>query len=100
MAFPKWMRRQYGAMKQWTCEMCNKEYKEGFAMEMHHILPTHAGGADTFENAMLLCVSCHYHAHLYLNARNQDHPASAGLILARLRKYGGRTRKWLKENKK
>lgn len=93
MAFPKWMRRQYGAMRKWRCEMCRRKQSDGWAMEMHHILPTHAGGKNEFENAMLLCVKCHYHAHLYLSALDQDHPASAGLILARLRKWGGRYKK-------
>lgn len=98
MAFPKWMRVEAGRRRGWACEKCGRRFADGWIIEAHHIVPTSQGGQDTFENLQLLCVECHYKEHVRLAACGRGHPRSAQIILRRLEKSGGRTRRWLKLN--
>jgi hypothetical protein len=50
------------------CCVCHR-YK-GVKVEVHHIVPLAKGGADTFENAIVLCFDCHADAGHY----NDNHP--------------------------
>ena len=49
-----------------TCRCCKRggeQYVD--ILDFHHILPVYLGGADTPENGVMLCVSCHRLVHLY-----------------------------------
>lgn len=49
-----------------TCQCCKRggeQYVD--ILDYHHILPVFLGGADTPENGIMLCVSCHRLVHLY-----------------------------------
>ena len=49
-----------------TCQCCKRggeQYVD--VLDYHHILPVFLGGADTPENGIMLCVSCHRLVHLY-----------------------------------
>lgn len=97
--FPEWMRKQRGTAVGWRCEDCGRSYKDGWALEFHHILPQNAGGGDTYDNMACVCLFCHYNRHIELRARGTDHPASACLIQNRIKSTGGRTRGWLECNR-
>jgi 5-methylcytosine-specific restriction endonuclease McrA len=45
--------------------------------EVHHIIPTAAGGPDAVENMITLCQSCHTKAH---NDLSQVHETRPGLL--------------------
>ena len=90
MSFPMWMRRAHGKKVGWACETCGKKWRDGWLLEFHHKLPTSKGGSDTFDNMKCLCMQCHYEVHVELGKKNMCHPASAELVLARIKKTGGR----------
>lgn len=49
-----------------TCQCCKRggeQYVD--ILDYHHVLPVFLGGADTPENGIMLCVSCHRLVHLY-----------------------------------
>jgi predicted HNH restriction endonuclease len=49
-----------------TCQCCKRggeQYVD--ILDYHHILPVFLSGADTPENGIMLCVSCHRLVHLY-----------------------------------
>ncbi len=98
--FPRWMRKIHGKSVGWSCERCGRQWKSGWMLEFHHILPTSAGGKDTFDNMECLCVRCHMHAHMDLAARGVGCPWSWKIVRARLSATcGGRNRWWLKKHK-
>jgi 5-methylcytosine-specific restriction endonuclease McrA len=97
-AFPKGMRMTYGKRVEWRCERCGKKYGE-WMLEFHHVLPTFSGGTDTYDNMELLCLWCHYYAHVDLARKGVGHRDSPRLIMRRIKKYGGRTKKWLEAHK-
>lgn len=90
MPFPRHLVKEWGREIGWVCEVCGKDWRLGWLLEGHHILPSSAGGTDTRDNFKLLCLQCHYNAHRELRAKLVDHPASVGLVYARLRRTGGR----------
>lgn len=87
MPFPKEMTKRLGSARGWRCEVCGKRWQDGYLMEAHHKLPTSLGGKDTEDNFILLCLECHYKAHLAI-ARTQQ--ASVSAVKARLDKTGGK----------
>lgn len=92
MPFPRHLVKEWGKLVNWCCEDCGKKWSEGFIVEGHHVKPTNAGGTDVKENFKLLCLECHYKAHLDLRSRGLDHPSSANLVKARLDRTGGKWR--------
>ena len=68
MAFSKEIRLHALVAAARHCCVCHR-YK-GVKVEVHHIVPITAGGADTAENAIALCFDCHADAGHY----NADHP--------------------------
>ena len=99
MSFPKWLRKLAGAARGWKCEVCGKRFSQGWMIEAHHVIPTHAGGKDTLDNLLLVCLFCHRDFHKKLAREGKGHPRSAGLINARIRRTKGRTRDWLRKHK-
>lgn len=101
MAFPARVRKRIGRQRGWKCEYpgCRRTFDGGWLIECHHILPSHSGGADTEDNAELLCTEHHLRRHVQLARRGLGHPNSVRLVKARLRKTKGRTRSWLKSHK-
>ena len=69
-------------------------------LHFHHIFPTSAGGKDTFDNIQCLCVECHMKAHMELATKGIGCSYSWKILRAALNKTGGRTRKWLKEQRR
>ncbi len=63
------------------CCVCHR-YK-GVKIEIHHILPKHKGGLDTFENAIPLCFDCHSDAGHY----NSKHPKGTKFSIEELKKH-------------
>jgi hypothetical protein len=64
------------------CCVCHK--RRGLNVEVHHIIPEAKGGANRFENAIVLCFDCHADAGHY----NPNHPkgtkfSPTELVLAR-----------------
>ena len=43
----------------WRCRECGG----ATALEAHHIVPVHRGGADTLDNLRTVCRACHLDAH-------------------------------------
>ena len=60
------IRKTVLARDNYTCACC-KRGGESFvqALDYHHILPVMLGGADTPENGITLCLTCHRLVHLY-----------------------------------
>ena len=50
------------ASKSYCSGVCNVCYSEG-PTEVHHIVPISAGGPNTYNNMVELCLSCHSKAH-------------------------------------
>ena len=92
MTFSQNQKRKWGKRLGWRCELCGRSYNEGYLLEFHHIIPTSAGGNDTWDNAQLLCLFCHADAHILLEERGIGYP-SANIVLARLVRTRGRRRK-------
>ncbi len=63
------------------CCVC-REFK-GLYIEVHHIQPQAAGGADTLDNAIALCFDCHGAAGHY----NSAHPIGNKFSPAELRRH-------------
>ena len=91
MSFPYKKRKKWGKRLGWRCESCGRSYAEGYILEFHHVIPTSAGGDDSWENAQLLCLFCHADAHILLEEQNIGHK-SANIVLARLARTRGRRR--------
>lgn len=90
MPFPKDLIKIWGKELDWKCEICGRDWRKGWILEGHHKFPTYAGGEDVRSNFQLLCLFCHYKAHVSLRLSKVDHPNSANLVLVRLKKTGGR----------
>ena len=58
-------------------------------MECHHIIPTSAGGIDSFDNMLIVCLEHHKLLHEELEAKGIGHPDSSRLIQYRLDVTGG-----------
>lgn len=86
--FPKGMRMNYGKRMHWRCEVCKREWKNGWMLEFHHKIPTSIGGKDTYENMEILCRECHLQRHIELRHMGKDHPNSVGIIRARIYHQG------------
>lgn len=63
MAFTKAQRAMVFKREDGECEKCGKDWKQGYYLEVHHILPESDGGGDTLDNAQLLCILDHAQAH-------------------------------------
>ena len=100
MTFPKRLRKLAGALRGWKCEICGRKFSQGWMIEAHHIIPTHAKGKDTLDNLRLVCLFCHRDLHKKLAREGKGHPNSARLIEARIKRTGGRTRSWIKSHKR
>ena len=92
MPFPRYLTKRWGKQLGWKCEECNRLWKDGWLLEAHHILPTSAGGKDTRDNFRLLCLECHFLAHIDLEVKGVGH-RSAKIVLARLNRTKGRWKK-------
>ena len=90
MAFPRDLVKIWGKRKGWKCEKCGRRWADGWLLEFHHRIPSSLGGPDTEDNAILLCVGCHYNAHKAIEIGGR---LSAQLIKQRLDKSGGRWKK-------
>lgn len=80
MPFPKHLTKKWGAEIGWVCEVCGREWKDGWLLEAHHKIPTHNGGKNTRDNWILLCQECHIEAHEELSRKDHN---SANLIRRR-----------------
>jgi len=89
MAFSNRNKKKWGKQWGWKCQNCGKKYKDGWKLEFHHIIPTSAGGGNQKHNCMLLCLHCHYLAHLELEKQGIGHK-SANIVLARLKRTKGK----------
>ena len=87
MPFPKALAKEIGRKRGWKCEKCGREWKHGWLLEVHHVLPKSLGGTDNEDNAMILCLGCHYNAHKDIERSGRT---SADLIKSRLTKTNGR----------
>ena len=63
------------------CCVC-KKYK-GVGVEVHHIVPRASGGADDYDNAIVLCFDCHSAAGHY----NTKHPRGTKFSPRELKKH-------------
>lgn len=73
--FPEAMRKLIGKKRGWKCQYpgCNRAFRDGYYLEVHHRNPTSAGGADTEDNAEILCIYHHYVRHLELEVMGIGH---------------------------
>ena len=57
---PGWRRLRAAALRRdgGRCQRCGAE-----AVEVHHVVPMSAGGADTLDNVLSLCEPCHAREH-------------------------------------
>lgn len=62
------------------CCVCGKQC--GIMIELHHIDPRAADGADTIENVLPVCFECHCHIQHY----NNDHPRGSKFKPSELKK--------------
>lgn len=56
---------------------------KGRNVEVHHIIPSHDGGSDDFDNAIVLCFDCHAEAGHY----NPRHPRGTRYSHSELRRH-------------
>lgn len=61
-----------------TCQRCGVDVShrwcEGPDFEVHHIIPTSAGGPDSIENLVTLCHCCHVKIHEDMQRIHETHP--------------------------
>ena len=62
------------------CSVCHRA--KGLKVEVHHIQPASEGGADNFDNAIVLCFDCHADAGHY----NAKHPKGTKISRQELRR--------------
>lgn len=73
-------RKQVLNRDNYTCQRCGCEVENGHresqrSVEVHHLIPRAAGGPDTMENLVTLCVRCHREAHRDMKRIHETHPA-------------------------
>lgn len=54
MPFPERVKIEAKKKAHYSCVICHKPF-----VEVHHIIPQHAGGSDSLDNAAPLCGYCH-----------------------------------------
>lgn len=59
------------------CACVSAHSPEPFDVEVHHVVPLYAGGADTASNRLPLCANAHNNVHALLRAweRAQGEPS-------------------------
>ena len=93
-SFPKRIRVQAFARAHGACEDCGRRLNEGWQLDVHHEQPTSFGGADTIDNAVVVCLECHAARHEAWGMRR-----AVASIRARIKSsYGGHTRDWIRRN--
>ena len=89
MAFSETQRRAIFARAGGKCEMCGKDWNDGYMLEADHIVPLSLGGENTIFNGQMLCRRCHAKKHMQVahDARKRgdmktyhDHDAAARMI--------------------
>lgn len=54
------------ARDNFTCQCCKRGGEEYIdVLDLHHVVPVYCGGADSVDNSIMLCLSCHHLVHQY-----------------------------------
>ncbi len=93
MGFGKETKEQALVASARHCCVCHK-YK-GLKVEVHHIIPQHKGGANSYDNAIALCFDCHCDAGHY----NDQHPRGIKFSPNELRKHRDSWYELVRENR-
>ncbi len=90
MSFPQKVAEQALLDSGRYCCICHKFC--GFKIELHHIVQSSAGGEDTYENCIPLCLDCHAEVKAY----NPQHPKGRKYTESELRAHRDR---WYEKTK-
>lgn len=87
--FPEQMRKDIGKKRGWKCQYpgCDRTFRNGYFMEVHHRIPSSAGGLNVEDNAEILCIYHHYIRHLALEQSGIGH-RSANIVKERWLRKG------------
>jgi hypothetical protein len=92
MGFPPSVKEEALVRSRRCCCVCHEF--AGLYTNVHHILPRAAGGPDTIENSIVLCLRCHGEAGHY----NRKHPIGNKYSPAELKRHRQEWWQWCKNN--
>ena len=66
---PQQMKEKIKLRDKMCCQCCSKDHPENASsflsqLVVHHMIPVHAGGLDSEDNLITLCIGCHHALHV------------------------------------